>query len=315
MDIIDLHTMKKTESCGSPYSAVQNGLTVALGSFDGVHLGHSKLLGLAVEDAKRNGRASAVWTFANSPSVLPEKVGMRSITTLSDKLELFAELGIDYAVLAQFDDVRSLSPEEFAHDILIDACGARAVVCGFNYTFGKGGAGKPEMLKAIFGDSCMVVPPISIGSDPISSSSIRALIENGDTERAAMLLGRDFFINTVVVHGKALGRTIGLPTINQNFPKELIVPKAGIYASRVAIDGREYIGVSNIGTRPTVDDSNKVNCETHIIGFDGWLYGKKIKVSFSKRIRDIIKFPNIDSLKKQIEADAAVSAAYYKNIS
>lgn len=313
MDIIDLHTMKKTESCGSPYSDVQKNLTIALGSFDGVHLGHAALLNTAVKNAKENNRCSAVWTFVESPSVLPEKNGMRSITTLSDKIELFASIGIDYVILSKFSDVRLFSPEKFVKDILIDACGAKAVVCGFNYTFGKGGLGTPKLLKDIFGDECKVLSPITVDSVPISSSLIRSLIENGDTENAAKLLGREFFINSPVVHGKALGRTIGLPTVNQNFPPELIIPKHGIYASRVIIDGKAYVGVSNVGIRPTVDDSNKVNCETHIIGYDGWLYGRKIKVGFSKRLRDEMKFPNIELLKEQIEADALKAIEYFKN--
>ena len=290
----------------------EEGLTVALGSFDGVHLGHAALISRAVDDARANHRASAVWTFSDDPAVLPGKSGMRSITTLDEKLDLIAALGVDYAILAGFADVRSLSPEEFVRDMLMRCCGAKTVVCGFNYTFGKNGAGKPDTLKSIMGDNCIIVDPVCVDGEPVSSSAVRALLEAGDAEEAAKLLGHYFFINFPVVHGKELGRTIGLPTINQNFPSGLIIPKEGIYASIVWIDGREYVGVSNVGKRPTVDESGRVNCETHIIGFEGWLYGEHIKVGLAKWLRGEKKFPDIDSLRAQIESDAKAAEEYFK---
>lgn len=307
--------MKKKESSGSPSCSAlfPNGLTAALGSFDGVHLGHAALIGEAVRNARENGRASAVWTFSDESSSLPGKQGMRSITTMREKLSLFAELGADYALLANFGQVRDLSPEEFVNGILKRDCGVRTVVCGFNFSFGKGGAGKPEALSELMGrDNCIIVPPVCADGIPVSSSAIRRLIESGDTEEAAKLLGRPFFIDFPVVHGKELGRTIGLPTINQDFPAGHVIPANGIYACLAEIDGRSYAGVSNVGTRPTVDNSGRINCETHIIGYSGWLYGENIKVSFYKRLRGEQRFPDVASLKAQIERDAKAAVEYFK---
>lgn len=314
MDIIDLHDLKKKESSGSPSCAIHlpgSGLSVALGSFDGVHLGHAALINRAVENARENHRASAVWTFSDDPAVIPGKYGMKSLTTLDEKLGLIASLGVDYAVLARFEDVRDLSPEEFIGMLRNDCC-AKAVVCGFNYSFGKRGAGKPDKLRESFGENCFVVDPVCVDGEVVSSSAIRSLLEAGDAEGASRLLGHDFFINFPVVHGKELGRTIGLPTINQNFPDGILIPKEGIYAGRVEIAGREYVGVSNVGTRPTVDDSGRVNCETHIIGFDGWLYDERVKVGLAKRLRGEIKFPDIESLREQIERDARAAEEYFR---
>ncbi len=308
--------MKKKESLGSPSCAVSrftgHGLTVALGSFDGVHLGHAALLRTTVRNAGENGRLSAVWTFADDPDVLPEKAGMRSLTTLPEKLSLFGGLGIDIAILVRFSEVRGLSPEEFVAKTLVGECGAKAVVCGFNYTFGKNGAGNSETLGELFPGSCIVVPPVEYDGIPVSSSAIRRLLESGDAEEAAKLLGRPYFLDSPVVHGKELGRTLGLPTVNQDFPAGKLVPRHGIYASTVTIDGKDYVGVSNIGTRPTVDDSERVNCETHIIGYDGWLYGRVIRVSFSKYLRGEIKFPDVGALKAQIEHDADSAVKYFQ---
>ena len=290
----------------------ENGLTIALGSFDGVHLGHAALINRAVRNAHENHRASAVWTFSDDPSVIPGKRGMKAITTLDEKLGLIASLGVDFAILARFEDVCDLPPEEFAK-MLISDCAARAVVCGFNYSFGKNGAGKPETLKRIMGDNCFIVDPVCVDGEIVSSRAIRALLEAGDTEGAARLLGHDFFIDFPVVHGKELGRTIGLPTINQNFPDGMLIPGEGIYAGRVIIAGKEYVGVSNVGTRPTVDNSGRVNCETHIIGFDGWLYGERVRVGLSKRLRGEIKFPDVESLRAQIERDAKAAEEYFQD--
>ena len=307
--------MTKKESSGSPYCAAYfpEGLTAALGSFDGVHLGHAELIGEAVKNARERGRASAVWTFSDESSSLPGKQGMRSITTLGEKLELFAELGADYALLADFGQVRDLSPREFVEGMLKRDCGVRTVVCGFNFSFGKGGAGDPAVLSELMGEeNCIIVPPVCVDGSPVSSSAIRRLIESGDAEEAAKLLGRPFFIDFPVVHGKELGRTIGLPTINQDFPAGHVIPEKGIYACLVDIGDRSYPGVSNVGTRPTVDNSGRINCETHIIGYSGWLYGENIKVSFYKRLRGEKKFPDVASLKAQIERDAASALEYFR---
>lgn len=322
MDVYNLHTMEKKESVSSPLLAVGNDvasgtmpLAIALGSFDGVHIGHAALISRAVKYAKEHNIHSAVWTFTDDSTVLPGKNGMRAITTLGEKLALVASLGVDFALLEDFSRVRDYSPEKFVRELLIRDCGAVLAVCGFNFRFGKGGLGDCDTLRELMSPcDCIIVPPVYKDGRLVSSSAIRLLIEAGETELAAGFLGRPFFIDFPVVHGKELGRTIGIPTINQNFPAGHIIPKGGIYACTVDIGGDIFLGVSNIGVRPTVEDGlHSINCETHIINYSGWLYGKDIKVSFYKRLRGEIKFSGVSELKAQIERDIKSAETYFSD--
>lgn len=306
MEVYDLHTMTKEESAVSP-------LSVALGNFDGVHAGHTDLINRAVAYAKDHGIRSAVWTFDDSGSVLPNKPGTACITTTREKLALIASLGVDYAFLETFAAVKHYSPQRFVNELLKEKCGAVCAVCGYNFRFGEGGLGNSDTLRELMmPNDCIVVPPVYVRSRPVSSTAIRLLIEAGETESAAELLGRPFFIDFPVVMGKQLGRTIGIPTINQNFPKDHVIPKKGIYACTVTIGSDLFLGVANVGTRPTVsDDSHLINCETHIINYNGWLYGKCIKVSFFRRLRDEKKFDSIDALRAQINRDVEATLTYF----
>lgn len=306
MDVIDLHTMKREEGISSP-------LSVALGNFDGVHIGHAELIRRTLEYAKKNGIKSAVWTFADAESALPNKPGTLSLTTTDEKLSLITKLGVDYAILADFESVRNLSPEEFVSDILIKKCRAEAAVCGFNFRFGKGGAGDAMTLQKLMAErECIVVDPVHARGGLVSSSAIRQIIESGDMEATAEMLGRPFSVTLPVTVGKRLGRRIGIPTINQNFPDGHIIPATGIYACTVKTPDGTYLGAANVGFRPTVESGvNRANCETHIIGYDGCLYGKNLKVSFYKRLRGEEKFPSLDELKAQIQADIEETKNYF----
>ncbi|MBQ8552276.1 MAG: bifunctional riboflavin kinase/FAD synthetase [Clostridia bacterium] len=307
MDVYDLHKMQKEESAVSP-------LSVALGNFDGVHAGHAALIREAVAYAKAHGIKSAVWTFADGTAALPNKPDARCITSTRDKLALIASLGVDFAFLEEFQAVRGFTPERFVKELLIEKCGAVCAVCGFNFRFGAGGSGDNEALRQLMQPrDCIVVPPVYIGEKLVSSTAIRTLVEDGDMEGAATLLGHPFFITAPVLHGKQLGRTIGIPTINQNFPVGYVIPKNGIYACLVDIVGETFPGVANVGIRPTIEnDSHKINCETHIIGYNGWLYGEDIRVSFHCRLRDEMKFEGVEALCKQIHRDIERTLAYFK---
>ncbi len=310
MEVYDLHTMKREEGVCSPLSA-------ALGTFDGVHAGHAQLITRAVEYAAAHageGVKSAVWTF--SDSLPPGKPGMKPITGTKEKLELFASLGVDYAILEDFSRVRDYTPERFVREILIGQCRTVCAVCGFNFRFGQNGSGDCDTLTQLMSSAgrCIVLPPYYLDGRLVSSSAIRLLVENGDMEQAARFLGRPFSIEFPVVHGKELGRTIGIPTINQNFPDGHLIPARGIYACTVDIAGDPFLGVANIGVRPTVEgEGASVNCETHIIHYNGWLYGKSIKVSFHKRLRGEIRFSGIDALRAQIEHDIADTLDYFSD--
>lgn len=299
--------MQKEESAVSP-------LSVALGNFDGVHAGHAALIREAVSYAEAHGIKSAVWTFADGAAALPNKPDARCITSVRDKLRLIASLGADYAFLEDFGAVRSLSPERFVKEHLMESCGAVCAVCGFNFRFGAGGSGNSESLRSLMAPyDCIIVPPVYIGGKLVSSTAIRALIESGNMEEATELLGYPFFINTPVVRGKQLGRTIGIPTANQNFPEGFVIPKNGIYACIADIRGQHFPCVANVGTRPTIEcDTHKINCETHIIGYSGELYGEDVKISFYRYLRDEMKFASVDRLGAQIRRDIENAVAYFK---
>ncbi|MBQ2765711.1 MAG: bifunctional riboflavin kinase/FAD synthetase [Clostridia bacterium] len=307
MNVINLQTSRKEEGISSP-------LSVALGNFDGVHKGHTELIRRAVAFAREHGIKSAVWTFSDGAAVLPNKPDVPAVTTTEEKLSLIRSLGVDYAILEDFERVRKMSPEAFVSDILIKKCRAQAVVCGFNFRFGACGAGDADTLRRLISPrECIVVEPVYVGERLVSSSAIRRLIEAGDMECAAELLGHPFAINFPVAEGKHLGRTIGIPTINQNFPGGHIIPRSGVYVCKVYIAEGEYIGITNVGVRPTVEDGERrVNCETHIIGYDGWLYGQKVRVEFHKHLRDEERFESLDALRAQIQRDICSAKAYFK---
>ncbi|MBR6049806.1 MAG: bifunctional riboflavin kinase/FAD synthetase [Clostridia bacterium] len=289
-------------------------LSCALGNFDGVHLGHAELLLRAA--AKPDGTThSAVWTFRVHPDVCRKNENARILTSCDQKFALFRSYGIDIAILEDYNAVSSLSPVEFAKAVIFKKCRVRAAVCGFNFRFGKDAEGTAGTLADILsplGANVTIVPPKMLGNTVISSTEIRKLIECGDVSHAAEMLGHPFSIFLPVTEGRKIGRTIGIPTINQVFPEYYAVPRHGVYACRVNVDGTSHIGISNVGVRPTVTGGNAaVNCETHIIGFDGWLYGKTVAVDFYEFIRPETKFDDLVSLKDQIEKDIKQTINYF----
>jgi len=318
MTIIDLHT-------GKYVNEIASSLVIALGTFDGVHIGHRRLLECAVSRAEAaEGVKSAVWTFSEipknavaAPGVAPMPVPY--IMTLEERLEIFTELGIDYAVVEDFASVRNVSPEEFVSDILCDTLCCACAVCGFNFKFGSGGAGDSVLLQKLMderGLGCEVIPPVILNGKIVSSSYIRSLIEDGDMEEAEHAMGRPFSIKFPVVYGNQLGRTIGIPTINQNFPAGHVLPRRGIYCCTCEVgENNTYLGVANVGVRPTVDQSGaeQINCETHIINYNGWLYGQNIKVSFYRRLRDEKRFGSMEKLQEAIFGDITSTMEYFSH--
>ncbi len=285
---------------------------VALGNFDGVHLGHCALLKRVVELAESRNEVPSVFTFIRHPALSLGRICPKLITENEDKAELFAAHGIKRIYAADFESVRHYSPEAFVCEVLKAKLHADVAVCGYNFRFGENGSGSPELLTSLMHGNTEVIPPIIIRNHPVSSTLIRQAIESGDVEYASEMLGRPYSISFPVVHGKELGRTIGLPTINQDFPERHVIPSSGVYAVIVTVDHTEYLGVANVGNRPTVDNDGRINCETHIIGFNGWLYGRPVKVSFYKKLRDEIKFSSLDRLKAQINTDIEDTKTYFK---
>ena len=295
---------------------------LCLGNFDGVHRAHAVLLAegmsLARHLSMREGETlSGIFCFFR-PTVAfvftPEgvtPVRVRGhLTTLRDKLRILAKLGLDFACLCDFRDVRELKPEEFI-SLLKNDCNCVGAVCGFNYYFGNHAKGNAYHLLEAFGeDHTFIQPEMNLDGSPVSSSRIRACLKVGDVETAERLLGRPYSLETAVVHGKALGRTLGFPTANQYFPAERAIPETGVYATLCHTPYGIFPGVSNVGSHPTVDDFARVNCETYIIGLKGDLYGKRIRVEFLKKIRGEQKFDGIEALTAAIRKDAEVASRY-----
>lgn len=284
-------------------------VVLALGNFDGVHRGHQALLNTAVEQARENALAPAVWTFSE---LAKEDGRIPALVTQEEKFALMAQAGIALAFTEHFSDVRDWSAQTFA-EYLARQVGAAAVVCGFNFRFGRGGIATAEDLQTLmkqYDVGVTVVPPVPDGGEPISSTRIRAAVENGDMETAARLLGRPFSVSLPIVHGNKLGRTIGFPTANMDFPRGLIHPRRGVYITQCAHGGREYTGITNIGVRPSVESDGHVNCETHLLDFSGDLYGQTVRVSFARYLREEQKFPSLDGLQAQLYRDIAQARAY-----
>jgi riboflavin kinase/FMN adenylyltransferase len=273
---------------------------VALGNFDGVHIGHRRLFDALGDEFPR-----AVFTFSDL-----RKSGL--ICTLEDRLSLIRDCGVRYAAVADFADVKQIPAPRFV-EFLCSSLGARRLVCGYNFTFGAGGAGTADDLRRLaagYGTKTVIVPPVLSNGDVVSSSRIRSLLELGDMKQAAELLGKNYGITLPVVHGRELGRKMGYPTVNQLIPVILAAPRFGVYASRCSFRGETYESVTNIGVRPTVDGET-LCAETHIFDFDEDLYGENVRVELCGFIRPEKRFLSVDELFSQVARDAADARRYF----
>lgn len=288
---------------------------VALGIFDGLHLGHRSVISLAVKSAPR-GLLPTVLTFAENPKF---SGGGQALLTEREKIGLLREMGVRQLYLLDFDSVRDLPPEAFVRGVLRDVCRAEEVCCGFNYTFGRGGrAGSAELqrLCAESGITAEVAPAVLADGEPVSSTRIRALIRAGGVEKAARLLGRPFGYETAVIGGRRLGRRLGTPTLNQPVPPEFVQPKFGVYVSVVEAEGLRQCGVTNVGVKPTVG-SDRVLAETWMPEYHGPdLYGRTVRVGLLRFLRPELKFPDLDALRTAMLRDGKEAVqCFYLNFS
>lgn len=287
-------------------NAISEANILCLGNFDGVHFAHRALLRQAKKlQAEQMPFAKCGVLCFERPSVdFLSSNPPKHLTTLEQKLKYFADEGMDFAFVADFEALQGLSPEDFLKDVLIGECGCKAAVCGYNYRFGKGGTGTHDLLKELLAPQpLIVVPPVYLEGDTVSSTRIRTLLKEGKIKEANLLLTTPFSFIAPVEHGKALGRKLGTPTFNQTPPDEMLIPAHGVYLTRCLIDGTSYLGVTNIGTRPTVDADAPLNVETHLLNFDGDLYQKEIRVEFLDFIRPEQQFASVEALQKQIQED------------
>lgn len=289
---------------------------LCLGNFDGVHLAHQRLMEEAkmMRKKKHPNAVLGVFCFEVPSTDFLSTAPAKHLSSLSQKLNIFRELGMEYAFLAHFPSVQNLSPENFIQTILLDICRCCAVVCGFNYRFGQYGAGTPALLTSQFGDAAYIQAPLLKDGATISSTRIRALLEQGEAEQASALLGRPYSMTAEIVHGKSLGRKMGIPTINQNLPEKMLVPLHGVYITSCLIDGKRYEGITNVGTHPTVDNKAPVNIETFLLNFSGDLYKKDAEIFFLKYLRPEIQFDSTDALTAQINKDIQLAREYFGKV-
>lgn len=279
----------------------------SLGFFDGVHLGHQALLYACQRMAEQAGISTAAITFEQHPQSLFAPNPPLLINTTAVRCDLLKQYGMETILTYPVNEVVMGMPWQ---DFLMELYryhGAKGFVCGYDFRFGHKGAGDAQKLRQFckeWGLRCLVLPEQSLDGQRISSTYIRGLIEQGDVETAAKFLGHPHMLCGDVVPGRQLGRTIGVPTANLLIPEGVVVPKLGVYACICNLDGREYIAVTNIGRRPTVE-GHQVRAESWILDFDGNLYGKEITLHFHKFLRPEQKFSSLEELRAQIQQDAA----------
>lgn len=294
MEILTIDQAKKTSF---------NELSIALGTFDGLHRGHLEL----VDAAKRKPGQSAVFTFDALPMDLFQKdhKPMRLFTN-DEKISAFKKTGIDYLCIAHFDkEFAGIEKTDFVY-MLVNSLKPVNLIAGFNYTYGKNAEGNVELLQqkgTELGFSVEVIPPVNIDGAPVSSTRIRESISAGDIENANHLLGYTYSMSGIVEHGKGIGTKKIVPTANILVPKEKIIPKDGVYSVNVKIGNVAYKGICNIGTNPTVSSDAKQTIEVHILSFDSDIYDKNITIEFNRRIRAEKKFDSVEQLKEQIRKD------------
>ncbi len=280
----------------------------ALGCFDGVHVGHASIIKEAHKIAARNTALCAVWSFSEPPKnfFLAENEKISVLTTEEEKRREMRRLGVDIFVSVTFDQrTASLSAEDFFHSVLIGSMNAMHVVCGFNYRFGKGGEGNCDLLARLCeenGIGLSIIPPVKANGITVSSTEIRNSLNSGNITASNIYLGRPYSLSARVINGQHLGRTLGFPTVNQSFPPEKLVPKNGVYVSRITFDRKTRYGITNIGVRPTVDGST-LCAETNVFDFEGDLYGKSVTVEFLEFLRPEKKFESIEHLTNQVYED------------
>lgn len=290
---------------------------IALGFFDGVHLGHGALLQTARQRADALGLSACALTFAAHPDQVIRGEAVFLLSSVEDRTLLMTRLyAMEEVLVSPFDKtVASMDWELFIEEILIKKYHARHVVCGHDFRFGNRGAGTPERLKekcAELGLGCDVIAPVCLDGVTVSSTLIRTLLQEGKLEDANRFLGHPHQLTGQVAHGKGLGRQLGFPTANLPISDELLVPAHGVYATRVTLpDGRAFPAVTNIGIRPTFRDSLGPMAEAWLLDFEGDLYGQTVTVSFYTRLREERRFPDAETLKQQVMENAAETRAYF----
>lgn len=285
---------------------------VAMGYFDGVHIGHKFLIDQMKQYAAKNNLDKAVFTFTKS---IPLGHKGKDILSTAQKMEVMENLGVDLYYSPDFSVFSQLTPQQFVEDVLIGSMGAKALFCGENFFFGKNRTGNVQVLKELCapkGVQVFIVPTVQLDGVTVSSTEIRTALLAGDVPKANRMLGRPYSIRFEVVHGKQLGSKIGTPTINQIYPDSMCSPKEGVYITKTVVDGKKYPSATGFGTRPTVSGQG-LSCETTIADFSADLYGRQVTVEFYSYLYPVQKFDNVSQLAAMIEDVLAQSKNYSVN--
>ena len=290
---------------------------IALGFFDGVHLGHAALLRRTVEAAAQRGVTPAVFTFDRPPKEVVTGVPCPLINSAEDRRELVRRLyGIQEVIMVPFDREMMTTPwDKFVTDILVGRYHAVHLVAGHDHHFGHKNQGSPELLLekcAELGLGCDIIPKVEVGGITVSSTYIRRLVELGQISRANRFLGHPHTLTGSVRHGRGIGSSRLYPTANLIIPPHVLVPSHGVCVTRATLpEGASYAAVTNVGTRPTVNNGTDITVEACLLDFEGDLYGKTLRLEFFEHLRDEVRFDSLDALKAQIAADAEATRQYF----
>jgi len=292
---------------------------VTVGTFDGVHLGHQKIIAKLKEIAKQKGGETVLLTFFPHPRlvIFPNDNELKLINTLDEKIELLKQFGLDHLIILPFDKTFSrISPTAYVRDFLVNKINVKNLVIGYDHRFGRNREGDLELLtelSPIYDFELEEITAQEIAEIKVSSTKIREALLSGDIITATKYLQHSFTINGSITKGKKIGRTIGFPTANIKIEESYkIIPQDGAYVIKATIDGIVYDGMLNIGKRPTVDDSQQKTIEAYLFELDHDVYDKKIKVSFIKKLRDEKKYNSIEELKQQLTKDKIASELILK---
>lgn len=287
---------------------------IALGNFDGVHIGHKALIKNAVDDSKKIGFKSVVFTFRNHPKNLTDSKKVRQIVSWEEKVKIMEALGTDYLVAVEFNSqFKKMKAEDFVSNILVKGLNMKAAYCGFHYRFGHKALGTTDLLETMsikYSYALNVLQPVKIQGNLVSSTRIRQFIAEGEMEACNQLLGRQYALEGKVVHGKQIGTKMGFPTANILIDETRIIPPNGVYITKCFVNNKEWNSITNIGCKPTVGGEQRL-IETHIINFDDNIYSQNIRIEFYKKIRGESKFMDVNALKEQIALDVNAVKTYH----
>ena len=291
-------------------------VAVAMGKFDGLHVGHRRLIE-EILAKKEQGLSACVLTFDPSPAVFFGFSDGKELTTKEEKRELFAAMGVD--VLVEFpmnQETAAMSGEEFIREVLVKRMHTTWIAAGKDVSFGDRGAGNEALLRKLakeLGYGVTTIDKLKVEDREVSSSYVRSLVENGDVERASKFMGMPYTIMGTVEHGKKLGRKLGMPTVNLIPPASKLLPPNGVYFSKVSVQGKEYNGISNIGCKPTVSEEKVIGIESFLYDFDRDIYGENIEVQLLGFKRPEMHFESVEHLKVQMEADIEEGRKFHLN--